>query len=123
MVYRIYVEKKKELANEAGSLLNDLRSLLGIGGLKGLRVLNRYDAEGISRELFDHAVKTVFSEPQVDIASERPDLTGATVFASSVIAPSYRRIGTAESSTPGPRAEANIAAEMPSIRDFVNRIW
>ena len=61
MVYRIYVEKKKELANEAGSLLNDLRSLLGIGGLEGLRVLNRYDAEGISRELFDHAVKTVFS--------------------------------------------------------------
>ena len=59
MVYRIYVEKKKELANEAGSLLNDLKSLLGIGGLKGLRVLNRYDAEGISRELFDHAVTVV----------------------------------------------------------------
>ena len=30
MVYRIYVEKKKELANEAKGLLGDINSLLGI---------------------------------------------------------------------------------------------
>ena len=81
MVYRIYVEKKKELANEAAALLSDARSLLGIGGLTDVRILNRYDAEDISRELFDRAVGAVFSEPQVDIATQSPDLDGARVFA------------------------------------------
>ena len=81
MVYRIYVEKKKELAQEAAALRNDLVTLLGIKGLEDLRILNRYDAENITRELFDYAVDTVFSEPQVDIAAEAPDLSGAKVFA------------------------------------------
>ena len=81
MVYRIFVEKKKELAQEAQSLLNDARGLLGIRGLTDVRMLNRYDAENISRELFDLAVRTVFSEPQTDIASETVNLDGAQVFA------------------------------------------
>ena len=81
MVYRIFVEKKAGLDNEARTLLSDARTLLGIQGLEKVRLLNRYDAENISRELFDYAVKTVFSEPQLDIASEAPDLSGAAVFA------------------------------------------
>ena len=81
MVYRIFVEKKAGLDNEARTLLSDARTLLGIRGLEKVRLLNRYDAENISRELFDYAVKTVFSEPQLDIASEAPDLSGAAVFA------------------------------------------
>ena len=70
MVYRIYVEKKAELANEAKSLKNDIVSLLGIKSLENLRLLNRYDVEGISEELFENAVKNVFSEPQLDITSK-----------------------------------------------------
>lgn len=70
MVYRIYVEKKEELALEAKSLESDLKSLLGIKSIKNLRILNRYDAENISEELFGYAVKTVFSEPQLDITSK-----------------------------------------------------
>ncbi|MBP5304137.1 MAG: phosphoribosylformylglycinamidine synthase, partial [Clostridia bacterium] len=81
MVYRIFVEKKKEYAHEAKALLNDAKNLLGIKGLEDVRVLNRYDAEDITEALFSYAVKTVFSEPQVDIASETLDATGATVFA------------------------------------------
>ena len=81
MVYRIFVEKKKELANEAKALLNDANTLLGITSLKDVRVINRYDAENITEELFDYAVKTVFSEPQLDIASKEISLEGATVFA------------------------------------------
>ena len=81
MVYRIFVEKKEELANEAKALFSDATSLLGIKNLKKVRVINRYDAENITAELFDYAVKTVFSEPQVDIACENPDLDGAAVFA------------------------------------------
>ncbi len=81
MVYRIYVEKKPELANEAKALKNDIRSLLMIGALEDVRVINRYDAENITRELFDYSVRNVFSEPQLDIASETLDTEGATVFA------------------------------------------
>lgn len=81
MVYRVYVEKKKELANEAKSLLGDARTLLGIKNLKDVRVINRYDAENITEELFGYAIKTVFSEPQLDIATSEVELGDATVFA------------------------------------------
>ena len=81
MVYRVYVEKKKELAHEAKALLSDARTLLGMKELTDVRVINRYDAENITAELFDYAIKTVFSEPQLDIATADVDLAGATVFA------------------------------------------
>ncbi|NLW73662.1 MAG: phosphoribosylformylglycinamidine synthase [Clostridiales bacterium] len=83
MVFRVYVEKKKELAHEAAALLNEFRNLLGIEALMDLRIINRYDVEGIDRELFDYAVKTVFSEPQVDVVYENLDIKDpdAVVFA------------------------------------------
>ncbi len=81
MVFRVFVEKKKELANEARALLNDVRGLLGIKQLDDVRVINRYDAENISEELFNYAIKTVFSEPQLDIASAEINTDGATAFA------------------------------------------
>ena len=81
MVYRVFVEKKPGLDNEARALLNDARNLLGISALEQVRVLNRYDAQCISKEFFDYAVATVFSEPQLDIATAQAELDGATVFA------------------------------------------
>ena len=81
MVYRVYVEKRPGLAGEAAALKGDLVSLLGIDSLRELRLFNRYDAENITPELFDYAKKTVFSEPQVDLVYDEPDLNGAVVFA------------------------------------------
>jgi len=81
MVYRIYVEKKEELAHEAHALCSELRNLIGIESLCGVRVLNRYDAENIEKEIFDAAVESVFSEPQLDIATSELDARGGTVFA------------------------------------------
>ena len=82
MVSRIYVEKKPGFDVEAQQLAHELRSILGITSLEGLRLVNRYDVEGISQELFDQCVPTVFSEPQVDVAStELPQADGAQVFA------------------------------------------
>ena len=81
MVYRVFVEKKKELANEAKALLNDAKNLLGIEALEDVRVINRYDAENITQELFDYAKETVFSEPQLDIVVSELDLKDAYVFA------------------------------------------
>ena len=66
MVYRIYVEKKPGLDQEARAIENDLRKLLELEGISRVRILNRYDAEGLSDDLFRYAVKTVFSEPQLD---------------------------------------------------------
>ncbi|MGN1080542.1 MAG: phosphoribosylformylglycinamidine synthase [Acutalibacteraceae bacterium] len=81
MVYRVYAEKKKELANEAAALLSDINGLLQIKSVTKLRVINRYDVENIEKELFDYAVKTVFSEPQLDITYESLDTDGCTAFA------------------------------------------
>ena len=73
MVYRIYVEKKPGFDGEARQLQNELTTLLGIRSLTGLRLLNRYDVEGISEELFSQCAGTVFSEPPVDdTCSELP---------------------------------------------------
>ena len=69
MVSRIYVEKKPGFDVEAQQLTHELRTILGIGNLNRVRVINRYDVEGISDELFDQCVPTVFSEPQVDVAT------------------------------------------------------
>ena len=81
MVYRVYTEKKKELAIEAQALKNDLVTLVRVTGLEHLRILNRYDVENIEKPLFDYAVKTVFSEPQLDIVtSEIEGAENAVVF-------------------------------------------
>ncbi len=89
MVYRIYVEKKKELANEAKGLLGNINNLLQIESVTDVRVINRYDVENIEKDLFDYAVNTVFSEPQLDIATAEIDTNGATVFATEFLPGQY----------------------------------
>ena len=80
MVYRIYVEKKPGFDGEAQGLLHELVDLVGIRNLTGLRLLNRYDVEGIDNVLFQQAIPTVFSEPPVDVTYDAlPD--AKTVFA------------------------------------------
>ena len=81
MVYRIFVEKKTGLDNEAKGLLSEAKNLLGIENLEDIRLFNRYDAENITDELFQYAVKTVFSEPQLDDVSSDLDISDAYVFA------------------------------------------
>ena len=66
MVYRVYVEKKEGLRHEEAGCVGELKSLLGITALEGVRVLNRYDVQLAEEALFQRAVRTVFSEPQVD---------------------------------------------------------
>ncbi len=66
-VKRVYVEKKPEFAVQARELEQEVKSYLGIGGVKKLRVLNRYDVENISDETFEKACRGVFAEPPVDL--------------------------------------------------------
>ena len=81
MVYRIYSEKKPGLDNEARGLLGEARNLLGIENLEYVRILNRYDVENISAELFDRCKTTVFSEPQLDNIYDALPETDGCVFA------------------------------------------
>ena len=80
MVYRVYVEKRPGLTAEADALLSDIRTLLRIESLEGLRLFNRYDVENISPELFEYSVQMILSEPQLDTVTEQlPE--GGIVFA------------------------------------------
>ena len=82
MVFRVYVEKKQGFDVEARQLTNELKTILGIASLKNVRLVNRYDVEGISEELFAQATPTVFSEPQVDnVSADLPDFGSDIVFA------------------------------------------
>ncbi len=81
MVYRVFVEKKKEYANDARDLLHNIREFLGIKSVKSLRLINRYDVENVSEKTFEEAKKTVFAEAQVDdVFDKLPDLDGAKSF-------------------------------------------
>ena len=66
-VKRIYVEKKAPYAVEAKQLLWEIRHILQIKTVTGLRLLNRYDVEGVDDALYQKCLPVVFSEPQVDV--------------------------------------------------------
>ena len=66
---RIFVEKKPEFNAEARHLLHDLRESLDLGSLAGVRIVQRYDIDGLSDAEFEQAVRLILSEPQVDLIS------------------------------------------------------
>ncbi len=67
-VKRLFVVKKHPYDVEAQGLLKDLRETLGIKSLEALKIVNRYDVEGISDSEYQLARSTIFSEPTVDFA-------------------------------------------------------
>lgn len=84
MVRRIYVEKKKGFDVEAEALFNDVRENLHLDRLTGIRVLNRYDIDGIDEATYESAKFTVFAEPAIDVVYEETmpeDLRSAIFFA------------------------------------------
>ncbi|MDN6271648.1 MAG: AIR synthase-related protein, partial [Bifidobacterium crudilactis] len=82
MVFRVYVEKQSGFDVQAQQLNHELRTVLGLTGLTSLRLINRYDVEGIASALFEQSIPTVFSEPQSDtVSTELPDAGNALTFA------------------------------------------
>lgn len=65
-VYRIFVEKKKGNDIEAGAILADLKDNVGLSQLEALRLINRYDVQGIDKQVFEMASNTIFAEPNLD---------------------------------------------------------
>ncbi len=99
MVYRVYVEKREGLRSEAAALLAELRVFLGLSSVTSLRLIHRYDVEDIDEELFARAVKLVFSEPQVDLATTDPPDGVAPLLSSASCLPA-----AGEGSSPVPAA-------------------
>ena len=79
---RIFVEKKAEHNAEARHLLHDLHESLVLPGLSGLRIVQRYDMDGLTAEEFNAAARLILSEPQVDAISDTLSLAaGECAFA------------------------------------------
>ncbi len=81
MIYRVFVEKKQGLDNEARALLGEINGILGIHSVSGVRVFNRYDVEHIDEDLFHTSVTAVFSEPQTDNVYEELPAHDGVIFA------------------------------------------
>ncbi|HPS82560.1 MAG TPA: phosphoribosylformylglycinamidine synthase, partial [Candidatus Limiplasma sp.] len=80
-VFRVYTEKKPDYAVEAKALLHEVRHILQIRSVTGIRLLNRYDIEGVGRALFEQCLPIVFFEPQLDLPTFDLPRTDAAVFA------------------------------------------
>ena len=65
-IKRLFVEKKKGFDIEAGAMCRDLKENLGLNSLTGVRMINRYDIEGMTDAEIELTKNTVFAEPQVD---------------------------------------------------------
>lgn len=66
MIYRIFVESKPGTNPAANNLLNQIREFLNIKTVEKIRIINRYDVEGIEKEVFDRAVTNIFAQPPID---------------------------------------------------------
>ncbi len=65
-VYRVYVEKRKDYAVEANELLHNLNEQLKIKNLEELKLINRYDVEGVDYSTLEKGISIILSEPMVD---------------------------------------------------------
>ncbi|MCC0738205.1 MULTISPECIES: phosphoribosylformylglycinamidine synthase [unclassified Clostridioides] len=95
MVRRVLVEKREGFDLEAKALKKDLVESLHISSIEDLRILNRYDVEGISEDVYENAAKTIFSEPNLDVVyyEEIPELNGQRVFAIEFLPGQYDQRG------------------------------
>ena len=95
MVRRVLVEKREGFDLEAKALKKDLVESLHIDNIENLRILNRYDVEGISEEVYENAAKTIFSEPNLDVVyyEEIPKLNDERVFAIEFLPGQYDQRG------------------------------
>ncbi|MBO6103118.1 MAG: hypothetical protein J6P03_07690, partial [Opitutales bacterium] len=64
MIKRVFVEHKDNA--QAISLMKDIKANLKIGALKNLRILQRYDVEGVDDGDFDKMKFTLFCEAPVE---------------------------------------------------------
>ena len=87
MVRRVFVEKRTDI--EAAALLGDLRLNLGLTGIENVRIIKRYDIDGITDEEYKMAKDTILSEPQVDVCYDEEVALSGRYFAISYLPGQY----------------------------------
>ena len=65
-MHRIYTERKDPKNFEALSLLNELKTIPGNEKLSQIRILNRYDIQGLNDEMLNECKLSIFAEPLTD---------------------------------------------------------
>ena len=83
-VRRIFVEKRQGFFDiPAQQLCEDLVESFRLTGLKAVRLINRYDIDGLSEAEYQQTKSVVFSEPPVDVVYEEelPDFPNSRMFA------------------------------------------
>lgn len=82
-VRRLYVEKRQGFDIPAQKLFADLKELFAIEGIEQVRVIRRYDIEGLTDAEYAQTKPVVFYEPPVDVIYEEelPEIANARVFA------------------------------------------
>ncbi len=83
-VRRIFVEKRQGFFDiPAQQLKDDLIETFRLTGLTAVRVINRYDIEGLSDAEYAQVKSVVFSEPTVDVVYEEklPHFPNSRIFA------------------------------------------
>ena len=83
-VFRCYVEKRPGFDVEAEKVLRELRDQLGIAGLTGLRLFNRYDVEGVDEAVYAAARSTILSSAAAPLPAQ-PMSTAAAELQPSAI--------------------------------------
>ena len=81
MVYRVFVSKRKAFAVEASKTLNNLKTQLKLNNLNDVKIVHRYDVEGVSLEILKKGINIILSEPMVDdVYFEEYDALDGIVF-------------------------------------------
>ena len=83
-VRRVFVEKRQGFFDiPAQQLCDDLVESFRLSGLKAVRLIKRYDIEGLSDDEYQSVKNVVFAEPPVDVIYEEilPDFPNSRVFA------------------------------------------
>ncbi len=99
MVRRIYVEKQKGFDIEAQGLHEDLTENLHLSSLDAVRVINRYDIEGMDDAAYEAAKYTIFAEPAIDLVFDETVSvdSGSQIFAVEYLPGQYdQRADSAE---------------------------
>ncbi len=74
MVHRIYTERKDSHSPEALSLLAEIQSLKGSESITNLRILSRYDVQGLTDSQLEECRDSIFAEPFTDnVLTEIPN--------------------------------------------------
>lgn len=119
MVRRLFVEKKSGFDVEAQALLEDIRTNLHIKNTELVRIINRYDIDGINDEVFEKTRYTVFAEPPIDNTydEELPkDVVSANFFAVELLPGQFdQRADSAETCIKLIEPEANPVVRFAKV--------